>query len=139
MMPAKSHTLTVLGSYPTVWRAMTDSDSEGVECPFQMDAMVEYLTDCHDKYSRAVHAAKFTKFALRTKRVFANRVFWVWSCQEHHGSTWHILVGRGESTKPDSTRNEAFMYAQEYAEDYDPLLIIIKEFPEYDGQTGKLQ
>ena len=106
--------------------------------PYGYKVMSDYLKDCHQKYGKDDIRTRFGDFKFLDKLVFSNRVFWIWTCTDEFDNLWHLIQGEGESTHPDRTSFETFKWGAMFAEPYEPLAIIQNEFPEYAGQTGKL-
>lgn len=102
-----------------------------LECPFDLTMIREYMRSNLSDFGGDTAHSDYNELGLRAHLRFETRQFWIWSYTDDIGQCWDVVVGSGLSPFVNDTSSISWICATLFFERYDPLEVVLKDFPEH--------
>jgi len=107
------------------------------DCPVSEKQISDYLYGNHFHLCTDEPETTFSNFVSRETFDFNTRKFWIWSCLDEQERNWDVIVGRGNSPFVGETIDRIWMHAERNIQQYEPLELVLREYPEHKNSLGK--
>ena len=125
-----------LSGFPAWSGNLADAVDER-NCPVSEEQISEYLRGNHFHLCTDEPETTFSNFACRDTLDFDTRQFWIWSCLDEQKRNWDVIVGKGHSPFAGETIDRIWMHAERNIQQYEPLELVLREYPEHKNSLGK--